>query len=46
MTEQQQQIIRQSSLNRAVDLAIADKIQMDKIISFSQRFEKYVINGK
>lgn len=46
MNETQLQIIRQSSLNRAVDLAIADKIQMDKIISFSQRFEQYVITGK
>jgi len=46
MTETQLNIIRQSSLNRSVDLAIADKISMDKIISYSQRFEKYVISGK
>lgn len=45
LTDTQLQIIRQSSLNRAVDLVIADKCDSKDTLRLSERFVNYVING-
>ena len=46
MNDTQSQIIRQSSLNRATDLVTSDKIKLDEVIKYAQRFESYVKTGK
>lgn len=45
LTDQQLQIIRQSSLNRAVDMHIAGKVDKSKILDTAEYFVNYVIKG-
>jgi len=45
LTDTQLQIIRQSSLNRAVDMHIADKVEKNNILKTAEYFTSYVING-
>jgi len=44
--ERELSIVRQSSLNRAVELCVSGKISFDDIIRYSDRFVKYVTDGK
>lgn len=46
MNETNLHIIRQSSLNRSTELVIADKIKLEEIIKYAERFTDYVKTGK
>jgi len=41
--ERQRMIVRQSSLNRSTDLAIAGKIELDMILIYAERFSSWVM---
>lgn len=45
LTDTQLQIIRQSSLNRAVDMNIAGSVEKESILKTAEYFTSYVING-
>ena len=45
VTDQQLQIIRQSSLNRAVDIYTAGKCDKKDILPTAQYFVNFVLNG-
>ena len=46
MNDTQLQIVRQSSFNRATDLVTSDKIKLEEVIKYAQRFTDYVTTGK
>lgn len=39
-------IIRQSSLNRSIELVVANKIKLDEVIIYGERFVNYIQTGK
>ena len=44
LTDTQLQIIRQSSLNRAVDMHIAGSVKKESITKTAEYFTKYIIH--